>query len=153
MDIRTALPVTARHEGEWKGEYVYVDPDGNVTDRHASHLSCTFPDDGPYPYYQINRYQWADGRSEELHFPATLSPEGDRMLFDTDRIFGWAADVKLDGYHRTTMLNWIRKDIPNAYLYEIINIDETNSRRARTWQWFKDGELYQRTIIKEFRVG
>ncbi len=153
MDIKQALPLLARHEGEWKGEYIYVDAEGNVTDRHASHLSCTFPSEGPHPYYQINRYQWADGRSEELHFPASLSPDGTRILFDTDRIIGWAADVPLDEANRTTMLMWERKDLPNAYLYEMIQIDDTNTKRARTWHWFKDGELYQRTIIKEVRVA
>ncbi len=42
--IRTGMPVLARHEGEWKGEYVLHAPDGSVLDRHDSHLICTFPD-------------------------------------------------------------------------------------------------------------
>ncbi|HYC05614.1 MAG TPA: hypothetical protein VED40_20140 [Azospirillaceae bacterium] len=149
-DIRTGMPLLARHEGEWEGVYIYIDADGKEVDRHNSHLTCKFPDGGEFDYYQINRYSWSDGRSEEHHFPAKY--RDGRIWWDTERITGWAADVGLDNDKRTTMLTWTRKDMPNHYLYEMIQLSPCGTKRARTWHWFKDDELYQRTIIKERRV-
>ena len=45
-EIKEGMPLLARHEGEWKGVYTYIDPDGNIIDKHKSHLSCTFPEEG-----------------------------------------------------------------------------------------------------------
>lgn len=149
-DIRSGMPVLIRHLGEWEGEYIYIDAEGKVVDRHKSHLTCMFPEGGEYDYYQINRYMWADGRTEEHHFPAKYC-DG-RIWWDTERIKGWASDVALDMAGRTTMLTWVRKDMPDHYLYEMIQISEDNTKRARTWHWFRNDELYQRTIIKERRV-
>ena len=69
-EIKEGMPLLARHEGEWKGVYTYIDPDGNIIDKHKSHLSCTFPEEGEYDYVQINRYEWEDGKKEERIFPA-----------------------------------------------------------------------------------
>jgi hypothetical protein len=55
-NIRTGMPLLARHEGEWVGEYIHVDANNVEFDRHASHLQCKFQDDATYPYYQINTY-------------------------------------------------------------------------------------------------
>jgi hypothetical protein len=147
MSIRTDMPVLARHEGEWEGEYIYVDMDGKELDRHKAQLSCAYPADGPYAYHQINRYTWADGRHQEIHFPATYRDK--RIWWDTDRITGSAWEI--DG--RTVMLTWTRKDMPGEYLYEMIQISEDGQNRGRTWHWFKDDVMYQRTIIKERRIG
>ena len=65
-DIRSGMPVLVRHEGEWWGEYVHIDTDGAVLDRHASRLVCAFPDSGPFDYHQTNAYTWNDGKREEL---------------------------------------------------------------------------------------
>jgi hypothetical protein len=151
VDIRREMPLLARHEGEWEGEYIYVDTDGKIVDRHRSHLSCTFPTEGKFPYLQINRYYWDDGRSEIIHFPARYA-DG-RIWWDTERIRGWATSVPIDTESRTTMLMWVRKDMPDIYLYEMIQISADNQKRGRTWHWFRNDELYQRTIIKEWRVG
>jgi hypothetical protein len=151
VDMRKEMPLLARHEGDWEGEYIYVDAAGNEIDRHKSHLSCTFPTHGEFPYVQINRYSWADGRTEVINFPARYA-DG-RIWWDTDRIRGWACSVSEDLESRTTMLNWIRKDMPDTYLYEMIQISADNNKRSRTWHWFKDDELYQRTIITERRIG
>lgn len=70
-NIRDEMPVLARHEGDWVGNYTRIDLEGNILDKHDSHLTCQFPEDGPYPYYQINRYKWANGKQEEHQFPAT----------------------------------------------------------------------------------
>lgn len=151
VDMRKEMPLLARHEGEWEGEYIYVDAAGKEIDRHRSHLSCTFPTHGEFPYVQINRYIWADGRKEVIDFPAKYA-DG-RIWWDTDRITGWATSVSEDLEGRTTMLNWVRKDMPDIYLYEMIQISADNQKRSRTWHWFRNDELYQRTIITERRIG
>ena len=98
--IREGMPVLARHAGEWEGEYIHVDPDNNVIDRHRSHLQCKFPDDGPYAYHQINTYIWDDGRREEIHFPAVY--RDGQIWWDTDRIDGRAWEID----PRTVCLTW-----------------------------------------------
>lgn len=50
------------------------------------------------------------------------------------------------------MLKLDRKDIPGAYFLEVIILSENNIDRARTWHWFKDGQLFQRTLCDERRV-
>lgn len=145
-DIRSEMPVLARHEGEWEGVYIHVDPDNKEIDRHKAELQCRFPADGPYAYYQINTYTWPDGRREEIHFPATYR---DRQIWwDTDRIYGRAWEID----DRTVCLTWTRKDMPGAYLYEMIQISADGNDRARTWHWFDDDKLVKRTCIKERRV-
>ncbi|MCY4345038.1 MAG: DUF3598 domain-containing protein [Gammaproteobacteria bacterium] len=146
-NIRTGMPVLARHEGEWVGEYIHIDPDGTVQDRHASHLSCTFPAAGPHDYFQTNTYTWADGKREQIEFPAVY--RDGRIWWDNERIAGSAWEVD----ERTMMLNWIRKDMPGSYLYEMIQINSGNDLRGRTWHWFVDDELIRRTCIKERRTA
>jgi hypothetical protein len=146
FDLRDEMPVLARHEGEWKGHYIDIDPEGEVIDTFEARLSCRFPEDGEYDYHQINRYEWPDGRKEVHEFPAVY--ENGQIWFDTDRIEGhaWEAD------ERTVVLTWTRKDLPGVYFYEMIHINEDNDRRSRTWHWFKDDELVKRTIIDEHRI-
>lgn len=144
--IREAMPVLARHEGEWVGTYIHVDADNREEDRHASHLTCSFPADGPHAYYQVNVYTWPDGRREEIHFPATY--RDGRIWWDTDRITGSAWEIDA----RTVMLMWVRKDEPDAYLYEMIQISADGQNRGRTWHWFVGDKLVKRTCITEQRV-
>lgn len=144
--IRTGMPVLARHAGEWEGEYIHVDTDNNVVDRHKSHLTCTFPDSGPYAYMQVNRYRWDDGREEVNEFPATYRDK--RIWWDTPRIEGYAWEID----PRTICLFWERKDMKGWYLYEMIQISEDGRHRGRTWHWFENDQLVRRTCIKEVRV-
>lgn len=144
--IREEMPVLARHAGDWAGTYIVVDTQGNVLDRHKSHLTCEFPANSPYPYYQTNRYTWADGKQEEHKFPGTYR---DKVLwFDTERINGKAWEVD----DSTVILYFSYKGMPESYLYEMIQISPCNNYRARTWQWFKDNQLERRTLIQEERM-
>lgn len=145
-DIRTGMPVLARHEGEWEGVYIHVDTDNVEIDRHKSYLQCKFQSDPTYPYYQINTYTWDDGRTEEIHFPATYKDK--KIWWDTDRIDGSAWELD----ERTVVLTWTRKDSPGTYLYEMIQISEDGNNRGRTWHWFEQDVLVKRTCIKERRV-
>lgn len=144
--IREEMPVLARHEGDWVGTYTVVDPQGNLIDRHQSHLTCQFPENESYSYYQINRYEWSDGKREEHKFPATFRDK--RIWFDTERIEGQAWEVD----DATIILHFTYKTMPDMYLYEMIQISPCNNYRSRTWHWFKNHQLFQRTLIQEERM-
>ncbi|MBO0603007.1 DUF3598 family protein [Sporosarcina sp. E16_3] len=147
MGIREEMPVFARHEGEWKGVYTVVDPKGNVIDQHDSYLTCNLrEDDKEYPYFQTNTYTWADGRSEKISFPGSYKDK--HIIFDTDRINGHSWEID----ENTIVLTWKYVSEPNNYLYEMINLSPDGKHRARVWQWFENGELTKRTIIKEEKV-
>lgn len=148
MGIRDAMPVLARHEGDWRGTYVHVDPDGAVLDRHDSFLECRFPETGGY--HQVNHYTWADGRREDIDFPARFEEHPTpRIVFDTDRIVGHAWEVDA----RTVVLTWRYRTDPDNYLYEMIQLSDDGAHRARTWHWFDAGRLLRRTLIREERVS
>ncbi|HLO87885.1 MAG TPA: DUF3598 family protein [Nostocaceae cyanobacterium] len=144
--IKTEMPVMARHEGEWNGYYTLVDTQGNVLDKYTSHLSCQFIEQDPYSYYQINRYQWPDGRQEEHHFPGIYKDK--KVWFDTERLQGHAWEVD----NTTIMFLFTYKGIPGSYLYEVIFLSPCNNYRSRTWHWFKNDQVYQRTLVQEERV-
>lgn len=145
-ELKKIMPLLARHEGVWEGVYRYYDAEGNKTDEHVSRLLCRFPETGP-AYHQTNYYRWADGRSEVRDFPANIV--NGRIAWDNELIIGWASDVALDDYKRTTMLNWTRTGEPDLYLYEMIQLSDDGQSRSRTWQWFKKDRLFQRTLIDE----
>jgi len=149
-DFREILPSLARHEGIWDGTYRYYDADGVKTDEHHSRVVCRFPTSGAYPYHQTNYYRWSDGRQEVRDFPATIV-DG-RLRWDNELIEGWAADVRPDVFDRTAMLYWVRKDTPDTYLYEMIQISDCGQYRSRVWQWFNRGRLIARTLINERKI-
>ena len=144
---KSLVPWLARHEGDWYGTYVHVDADGREVDRHVSHLISTFPEGGP-DYHQTNRYAWADGRVEEHLFPGTFDPASGRVVFDTERIDGWARG--LDDRH--VQLQFTYKGGSEHYVYEFIHLSDSERYRTRTWHWYDgDGKLYKRTLIAETR--
>jgi len=146
MSIRDEMPVLVRHEGDWVGTYTVIDNQGNILDKYNSHLTCQFPEDSPYPYYQTNRYQWADGKREEYQFPGMYCDK--KLWFDTERIDGcaWEAD------DTTIILHFTYKNMPEMSLYEMILISPCNNYRARTWHWLKNNQIYQRTLTQEERL-
>ena len=145
--LAAIMPAMLLHEGSWRGRYRVVDLEGRVTDEHSSHVQCEFPDDGEFCYVQRNRFSWDDGREFESEFGGRL--EGDRILWDTDRFsgFGWATQDNV------VLLTLERKDEPGCHFTEVIVLSPDHSHRARTWHWFRDGELYQRTLCDERRVS
>jgi hypothetical protein len=150
-ELRAAMPLLASNEGVWEGFYRYYDAEGRKIDEHRSRLICRIPAEGPYPYHQTNHYTWADGREDVRDFPATF--EHGRLVFDNELITGWAAEVALDDYRRTMMLNWVRKGQPDVYLYEMIQSSDDRQSRARVWQWLRAGKTEMRTLIDEHRVS
>lgn len=145
-NIRLEMPVLARHEGEWLGNYTVVDITGKIIDQHDSYLSCQFPENSSFSYHQINRYTWSNGKEEEHQFPGIYQDK--KLWFDTERIQGKAWEVD-----DSTVILWFGyKQFPDLYLYEMIQISPDNNHRARTWHWFKNHQIYQRTLIQEERV-
>lgn len=150
-DIKTAMPLLAKHEGVWDGSYRHYDADGNKVDEHRSRLVCRFPEHGEVPYHQTNHYTWDDGRTEVRDFPAVY--RDGRVWFDNELIAGWAAEVGLDEFNRTVMLYWQRKGEPDLYLYEMIQLSDDGRSRSRVWQWIKAGRIHMRTLIDEEKVS
>ena len=145
--LEERMPAMLRHEGAWEGVYTTVDLDGNVTDRHKSRVVCEFPDDGDYVYVQKNRFDWDDGSSFETEFEGVL--DGNRILWDNDRFtgYGWATRDDL------VLLTLDRKDRPGEHFTEIIVLAPDGQSRGRTWHWFHNGRLYQRTLCDEKRTA
>ncbi|MCE7902381.1 MAG: DUF3598 domain-containing protein [Gammaproteobacteria bacterium PRO9] len=150
-DPRAQLATIARHEGVWDGIYRHYDADGLQVDEHRSRLFCRFPQNEPHKYHQTNHYTWPDGHTEVRDFPALI--RDGRLIWQGNLIRGWAADVSLDDFGRTTMLYWTRNNEPGVYVYEMIQISDCGKYRSRTWQWFKDGRLVRRTLIDEHKVS
>ncbi len=150
-DIRTAMPLLARHEGIWEGVYRYVDPAGKTVDEHQSRLVVRFPQDGPYAGHNTNHYTWANGKKEVRDFKSKF--RDGRLWFDNDLITGWLAEEPLDNDRRSVVLSWTRKGEPHLYLYEMIQLSDCGRYRSRIWQWFDQGKIHMRTLIDEEKVS
>ncbi len=145
--LSAVMPSILLHEGVWEGTYRHLDADGRPIDQHATRVVCTFPDEGPHAYIQSNTFTWPDGRIYQVDLPGTLV--GDRLHWDTETFHGTAWEAG-DGI---VLLNLARYDEPGARFFEMIVLGDGGDHRARTWQWFRDGRLYKRTLCDERRVG
>ncbi|MEU6796472.1 hypothetical protein ABZ907_32675 [Nonomuraea wenchangensis] len=145
MGLREEMPLLARHEGEWEGEYLHLGRDGALLDRHRVHMTCRIVGDAAY--HQTNRYTWDDGRVEVHEFPA-VHLGGGRCRIDTDRLEGEFREVD----DSTIYLTWRYKGRP-LRLFELIVLSEDGRSRSRVWQWLEDGVCVRRTLIDERRTG
>ena len=151
MGLKEKLAGLARHEGVWDGSYRHYDDAGKLVDEHRSRVLCCFPEDGDHPYVQTNIYDWADGRSQRMDLPARF--RDGRLWWENPLITGWATELPMDDKGRTMVLYWQRADDPDLYVYEMIQISDCGKKRARTWQWIRNGELVARTAIEERLVS
>jgi hypothetical protein len=151
--IARTMPIVAAQAGVWEGEYVHLDADHNVIDRHRSRLVCRLFDgeEGAARLVQTNIYDWADGTREIRYFEGIY--RGDRIWIDNVNIHGWTAAVSLDETGRTIMVGWVRADEPDFRYYEMITVAEDGDAKNRTWHWYSQGRLFQRTVINETRVS
>lgn len=140
------MPNMARHEGKWEGIYRHIDRQGELIDEHHMSTWCEFPDAGEFAYVQHNRLRWNDGREAEYAFGGIF--RDGRLYWNTDRFVGHAWETE----EGILMLKLDRLDVPDAYYVEMITIASDNQTRARTWQWFKDGMPWKRTLCDEWRV-
>jgi hypothetical protein len=144
--LSDVMPTILRHAGVWEGVYRHVDTTGALIDQHRTRVRCEFPSSGPYAYIQYNHFLWDDGRELKAELPGVL--RDGKLWWDTPTFHGYSWETD-DGI---LLLNLTRKDEPGAHFFEIITLGSTGDYRARTWQWFKDGRLYKRTLCDEQRV-
>ncbi len=151
--IATLQPLVADQAGVWEGEYVHLDADHNVIDRHRSRLVCRLQDgpDGEARLSQTNIYDWADGSREIRYFDGVF--RGDRVWIKNDLIDGWTGAIAMDPTNRTIMVGWTRAHEPDFRYYEMITVAEDGRAKNRTWHWYRKGRLFQRTIINETRTS
>lgn len=141
------FPATRAHEGIWEGTYTHINAAAEIEDNHTTKVVCEFPDDDGEVYYRQHiTFSWPDGRVREDKFEGI--PKDGALWYDTPTFHGksWETD---DGL---ILLNLARKDEPGANFFEIIAMGSTGKHRARTWHWFRDGQLYRRTLCDEERV-
>jgi hypothetical protein len=159
--IKDKFPIMAQGEGVWEGEYIYIDNDCTVLDRHKSLLYCIYPTDQPHIYQQKNTYTWGNGREVSVSFEFRLDTDG-TLQWNSQRNVGFVWDERelYEGYG-TIRVTWRRSsqpgtsavDLPNATIFELIQQMPETNERARVWQWFVDKKLVQRTLIRERRIA
>lgn len=151
--ISGKMPLVADQAGVWDGEYVHVDANHTVIDRHRSRLVCRLQEDDPAQarLAQTNIYTWDDGSREIRYFEVAL--KGDRLWVDNDLITGWVGPDRLDQTNRTILVGWVNKLDPHLSFYEFITLSADGSHKNRTWHWYRDGKLFQRTLINETRTS
>lgn len=140
------MPTFVRNEGEWIGKYILIDIEGKILDRIDSHTICQFPTNSLYSYYQINYYNWPDGKQEKYYYPAIYQDK--KLWFNTDNVQGYAQEVDT-----STIILWFDyKVVPGMHLYEMLQITPCNNYRARTCHWFQNNQLIKRTLVQEERL-
>lgn len=146
-------PIIADQGGVWDGEYLHLDANHAVVDRHRSRLVCRLHDgdDGVAGLSQTNIYTWPNDEQEIRYFEGVYS--GDRIWIKNELIDGWTGAVSLDSTNRTIMVGWTRRNEPGFRFYEMITVADDGNAKNRTWHWYRDGRLFQRTLINEVRVS
>ena len=148
MNIREGMPLFVRNEGEWQSHYTNTDPDCVVLDEYDVHIICEFPDEPYAAYRQTSTNTWADGRTSQFLFEAQYNAERNRITWDSGGLKGelWEID------EATLYLTFSFDDMPDVQVCEMIQLSKCGNHRARTWHWFKDEQLTQRTLVKERRI-
>jgi hypothetical protein len=140
------MPHMLAHEGHWDGIYRHQDNDGQLLDQHRVLTHCVFHDGGEFAYVQHNDLIWNEGRKAHVEFGGVY--RDGRLYWDTDRFsgYGWESEGLI-------LLRLERLDAPGEYYTEMIEIAADGQSRARTWQWFRSGIPYKRTLCDEKRVN
>jgi hypothetical protein len=146
-EIAQHMPSLLAHAGVWVGTYRHLNVDGSVFDTHGSHVTCEFPETGPYAYVQHNVFTWPDGRTQRASLPAIYRDGA--LWWDNDSFHGKAWET----HAGLILLELWRKDVPGAWFWEMICLAPGSETRARTWHWFDaHGQLFRRTLCDERRV-
>jgi hypothetical protein len=158
--MRSAIPIVARHEGVWEGIYRRYDAQGKPLGEHRSRVVIRMrpdPKGGNELLEQSNYYFYPDGRFEEINTLGSF--DGKRLNFYSDRVDGWTQDDTTDPNRRTCILVMtFKKDVgwytKGVAVYEMINISDDGKHRTRMTQHLKDGRALTRTLIDEtFRTA
>jgi hypothetical protein len=142
----TEFPAHRAHAGIWEGTYRHLDADGTLEELIQSKVWCEFPESGPVFYRQRIELHHAAGSVTASVFDGVA--QDDHLWFDTPTFRGKSSET-IDG---VILLNLQRKDEPGANFVEVIVLGEGGRHRARTWHWFRQGNLFRRTLCDERRV-
>jgi hypothetical protein len=151
--ISDAMPLVADQAGVWDGEYVHLNANHEIIDRHKSRLVCRLQEDDPAhaTLAQTNIYTWGPDDQEIRYFETVF--RGDRLWVDNDLIKGWVGPDNMDLTKRTIMVGWVSKLDAGLSFYEFITVALDGNAKNRTWHWYREGRLFQRTIINEVRTS
>lgn len=141
------FPAHLAHAGVWQGTYRHLGPGGEIEEHLHSKVWCEFPQEGPVFYHQRIELVAESGEVTRATFDGVI--RGDHIWFDTPTFVGRSWETS-DGI---VCLNLQRKDEPGAHFVEVIVMGDRKTHRSRTWHWFRDGQLYRRTLCDEKRVG
>ena len=140
------FPAHRAHEGIWMGTYRHLNIEAEQEELIQSHVICEFPGTDVF-YRQTINLTHPDGAQTQAGFDGY--DRGDHLWFDTPTFVGKSWETA-DG---VVLLNLERKDEPGAHFVEAIIMADGGRHRARTWHWFKNGQLYRRTLCDESRVS
>jgi len=142
-----AMPSLILHRGVWEGRYRHLGRDGELIDEHVMTTRCEFPEAGLYAYVQHNHLRWDDGRELKQSFGGVY--RDGLIWWETDRFAGYGWQTRED----VVMLRLDYKDDPGLHFIEMISIATDGETRARTWQWFRNGTPFKRTLCDEWRIS
>ncbi len=144
--LRGHLPLLARHEGIWEGEYTHLGPDRGVQDQHLFRILVEIPDAGSAHYRQSSHYWWADGRAQQLVYEGRYR-DGE-VHIDNGRIHGACRAID----EETLYITFGFHADPAGHVCEMIQLSPDGRHRARTWHWFRDHVLWRITLVRERRA-
>jgi len=159
--ITDTMPLIASQAGVWEGNYLHLDANNKEIDRHQSRLVCRLFDNNKgrnkneARITQSNIYTWSDGTQEIRYFEAFLA--GNRFVLKNDLIDGWMATLDQDTNTcqtgSTIFVQWTRPSEPGFHYYEMITVADDGLSKNRTWHWYRNNELFQRTVVNERRIS
>ncbi|MFN3313470.1 MAG: hypothetical protein ACK46Q_08385 [Hyphomonas sp.] len=143
---QSRFPAHLAHRGVWEGTYRYIAADGTEEGRFRSRVTCDFPGTDDVFYRQTTELWAEDGTYSNASFEGV--DRGDHLHYDTATFHGRSWETG----RGHLMLDLVRKDEPGASFVEVIILGEGGKHRARTWHWFRDGQLFRRTLCEETRA-
>lgn len=143
---QSRFPAHLAHRGIWEGTYRHIAADGTQESHFCSRVTCDFPGTSEVFYRQTTELWAEDGTYSKASFEGV--DRGDHLFYDTATFHGRSWETG----RSHLMLDLTRKDEPGACFVEVIVMGEGGRHRARTWHWFRDGDLYRRTLCEETRV-
>ena len=145
------MPVMARMEGVWEGEFRRVDSEGALIEAVPSRVIVRFlPDGEAYDYHQVNITR--PGEEGEQRIESQGKWDVDRLRFSNARLNGWAQDLATDPSGLTSVFRMNFTDGSGLAVSEIVSLSEAGKRRMRATQYIRDGRIARRTLINEKRV-
>mmetsp|Transcript_3022 Transcript_3022/g.5351 ORF Transcript_3022/g.5351 Transcript_3022/m.5351 type:complete len:524 (-) Transcript_3022:146-1717(-) len=148
-----------RHIGVWEGEYVKMNGEGQVTDRHQCKLEIGVHGD---LYSQKNTYLWRNEmdeevKREELYFEGHFVKSGDgnvELRVYSERIEGFGKVVgRKDEMNESIVFYGKCKAKKDVDCYDLIRIADDGMKRWRTWQVMNGRQLLEIVSVTESRTS